>query len=217
MTKQMQLPLFQNIAASPSDSKATRSGTFVDNMVLPVHRWYRYSAGFSAEWAEQVLEEWQIDGKYLVLDPFAGSGTVSLVCEKLGLKSIGIEAHPVVARVCRAKLAWATSVDQFAELAEQISHDAQRLQTKHQSYPTLIQRSFEPELLAHLDALKSAWHHSEEQSAASELVWLAITAILRPCSNVGTAQWQYILPNKTKKKVLHLGSTSPPDQQTVEP
>jgi hypothetical protein len=30
-----------------------RSNTtaFVDNMVLPVHRWFRYSAGFSAEWA----------------------------------------------------------------------------------------------------------------------------------------------------------------------
>ena len=69
--------------------------------------------------------------------------------------------------------------------------------------PTLIQRSFDPELLAYLDALKSAWHLNDDQSPASELVWLAITAILRSCSKSGTAQWQYILPNKTKKKVLH--------------
>ena len=27
-----------------------RSGAFVDNMALPIHRWYRYSAGFSADW-----------------------------------------------------------------------------------------------------------------------------------------------------------------------
>lgn len=27
-----------------------RSGTFTDNMKLPIHRWFRYSAGFSAEW-----------------------------------------------------------------------------------------------------------------------------------------------------------------------
>jgi hypothetical protein len=132
-----------------------------------------------------------------------GSGTVALTCEKLGLRSIGIEAHPVVARVCKAKLSWATSIDQFADLAERISHDAHRLQEKHQTYPTLIQRSFEPELLAYLHSLKVAWHLHAEQSSASELVWLAITAILRSCSKAGTAQWQYILPNKTKKKVLH--------------
>ena len=27
-----------------------RSGAFGDNMSLLVHRWYRYSAGFSADW-----------------------------------------------------------------------------------------------------------------------------------------------------------------------
>ncbi len=31
------------------------SSTFVNNMSLPVHRWFRYSAGFSAEWVESVL------------------------------------------------------------------------------------------------------------------------------------------------------------------
>lgn len=51
--------------------------------------------------------------------------------------------------------------------------------------------------------MKRAWQTHADQSPAAELVWLAITAILRPCSSAGTAQWQYILPNKTKKKVLH--------------
>lgn len=30
-------------------SKVDVSSTFKDNMSLPIHRWYRYSAGFSAE------------------------------------------------------------------------------------------------------------------------------------------------------------------------
>jgi len=71
------------------------------------------------------------------------------------------------------------------------------------AHATLIERSFDSELLAHLDRLKASWHLNNDHSPASELVWLAITAILRPCSKSGTAQWQYILPNKTKKKVLH--------------
>ena len=34
----------------------------------------------------------------------------------------------------------------------------------------------------------------------SQLLWLALTAVLRSCSFVGTAQWQYVLPNKRKSK-----------------
>lgn len=203
MTKQVQLPLFQDSATIPADLKTARSGSFVDNMALPVHRWFRYSAGFSAQWVEQLLAEWQITSEHLVLDPFAGSGTVPLVCEKLGLKSIGIEAHPVVARICQAKLFWSTPVHQFADFAERVQNDARRLQGKHTDYPQLIQRSFGPELLAYLDTLKAAWLAYDDHSPASELVWLAITAILRVCSSAGTAQWQYILPSKTKKKVVH--------------
>jgi hypothetical protein len=203
MTHQLQLPSFEEIAITPSDLKVSRSGTFVDNMTLPVHRWFRYSAGFSAEWVEQVLKNWEIRSNNLILDPFAGSGTVPVSCENLRIRSVGVEAHPVVARICRAKLYWATSVEQFAEFAKQIGRDTRRLKKTNIEYPILIQRSFDTEALAYLDALKSAWQLNNDQSPASELVWLAITAILRSCSKSGTAQWQYILPNKTKKKVLH--------------
>jgi len=33
------------------------SSTFVRNMTLPVHRWFRFPAGFSAEWAQAVIED----------------------------------------------------------------------------------------------------------------------------------------------------------------
>jgi hypothetical protein len=202
MAHQLQLPSLEKIATVTSELKASRSGTFVDNMALPVHRWFRYSAGFSAEWVEQLLKEWKLDANHLILDPFAGSGTVLIACENLGLKSVGVEAHPVVARICKAKLYWTTSSEQFAQLAKRIDHDARKLEQKNVEYPTLIQRSFDAEPLAYLNALKSAWYLNDDKSPASELVWLAITAILRRCSKSGTAQWQYILPNKTKKKVL---------------
>jgi hypothetical protein len=38
-----------------SPVKADTSSTFTDNMKLPVHRWFRYSAGFSAQWVESVI------------------------------------------------------------------------------------------------------------------------------------------------------------------
>ncbi len=203
MTILSQLSLFDDASATTTKRKTARSGTFVDNMVLPIHRWFRYSAGFSAEWVEQVLQVWAIDQQQVVLDPFAGSGTVLLASEKLGLQSIGVEAHPTVAQICRAKLSWSTGVEQFVDFAEQVHRQSKHPSTNGITHPLLLERSFDPEILAHLAAMKTAWLACDDQSPAAALVWLAITAILRPCSSAGTAQWQYILPNKTKKKVLH--------------
>src|SRR5207249_8514660 len=49
---------------------------------------------------------------------------------------------------------------------------------------------------------REAWNAVQDGSPASELCWLALMAILRECSPVGTAQWQYVLPNKAKANIL---------------
>lgn len=180
----------------------SRSGTFLDNMALPIHRWFRYSAGFAAQWVEQVLAEWGIKKENLVLDPFAGSGTVPVVCDKLGIPSLGVEAHPMVSRILKAKLLWTTPPERVAEFAATVLSQAQKRKPRTATFPTLLERSYEPDTLASLDALKSSWLLMQNKSPESELAWLALTAILRSTSTAGTAQWQYILPNKTKKRVL---------------
>jgi len=197
-----QLTLFDDLAVTP-DLKVSRSGTFVDNMSLPVHRWFRYSAGFAATWVKEVLADWGIKPGHVVLDPFVGSGTVPVVCDTIGVNSIGVEAHPVVARICKAKLLWTSNPDLVGHFAAEVLEHAQDREPDVSSYPQLIHRSFDTEALAALDSLKSAWSSLRDSSPESELIWLALTSILRPTSKAGTAQWQYILPNKTKKKVIH--------------
>lgn len=199
---QAELTLFEDVTASPSDLKVSRSGTFVDNMSSPIHRWFRYSAGFAAQWVEHVLAEWGIKAGDVVLDPFAGSGTVPVVCDTLGIESVGVEANPIVARICRAKLLWTTPVDRVAKFADRVLKGARDRKPKTFDSPPLIQRTFDEDTLAVLCSLKDSWSSLNDNSAESELVWLALTAILRSTSKAGTAQWQYILPNKTKKKVL---------------
>ena len=197
---QSQLTLFEDDRETEPNIKASRSGTFVDNMALPVHRWFRYSAGFAAQWVEQVLAEWGIGKQHVVLDPFAGSGTVAIVCDTRGTPSLGVDAHPVVSRVCQAKLSWTTPPERLADFAATVLRQAQTQDARRPDYPSLIERSYDPDALASLDALKSSWLQMQDKSSESELVWLALTAILRPTSKAGTAQWQYILPNKTKKR-----------------
>ena len=199
---EQQLELFPgSIVSSKTEqtTKANRSGTFIDNMKLPVHRWFRYSAGFSAEWAEQLLKG--MENVNLVLDPFAGSATTLLAADKACISSIGIEAHPFVSRIAKAKLDWTTPIENFIEKAKDVYSEAVKTQSSDSEYPKLIQRCFSPNALNDLDKLKKAWLANRDVSPETELVWLAITAILRPTSSAGTAQWQYILPNKTKKVV----------------
>lgn len=199
---QSQLMLFEDDKRTMADIKVSRSGTFVDNMALPIHRWFRYSAGFAAQWVEHVLAGWGIGKQHLVLDPFAGSGTVPVVCDMLGTPSLGVEAHPVVSRICKAKLLWTTSPERLGDFAANVLRQSEKQTSRVTGYPSLIERSYDPDALASLDALKSSWLQLQDESQESELVWLALTAILRPTSKAGTAQWQYILPNKMKKKVI---------------
>lgn len=179
-----------------------RSSTFVDNMSLPIHRWFRYSAGFSAQWVEQEIKTAFLQGPVQLLDPFAGAGTTLIEGERCGVLSTGVEAHPFVCRIARAKLAWREPVDRFLEFAREVHAVAKKRKGNAHGYPPLIEKCYPPHVLAELDALKRSWESISDKSAVSELVWLAITSILRVCSPVGTAQWQYVLPKKEKANPL---------------
>ncbi len=187
----------------PTDAEeVTATSTFGKNMNLPVHRWFRYSAGFSAEWAESVIADSVRNGETRVLDPFAGSGTTLLAAESLGVASVGVESHPFVSRIARAKLASRTDPSTYHAFAMQTLAAAKRKRDANGTHPELIEKCFHPEALDALDKLRLAFEDRCDGSPESELTWLTLVSVLRSCSHVGTAQWQYILPNKSKKNVL---------------
>ena len=197
------MPVAQQLRLLPGDEQAVRNdttSTFLDNMSLPIHRWFRYSAGFSALWVRELIEQEKAKGRSKIFDPFAGSGTVLLEGEVCNVQAMGTEAHPFVARMAQAKLYWRESPRSFRDYALSILSQARKHEGDASGYPVLIQKCFPAETLAHLDSLRSVWQAAADSSPPSELAWLALTSILRECSPVGTAQWQYVLPNKTKAK-----------------
>lgn len=190
----------------PPDTEESRdtSTTFTENMKLPIHRWFRYSAGFSAEWVQTVIQQHasSVDqANAVLLDPFAGSGTTLLAAQSSGLTSRGLEAHPFVARIARTKLLWHHDARTFRSRARAVLRSAEARLGTTESYPILIGKCFPEPILRRLDALKTAWDELADGNPDSELVWLAITSILRSCSPVGTSQTELIQPKKQKLRV----------------
>lgn len=181
---------------------SARSGTFTDNMKLPVHRWFRYSAGFSAEWVESVLKDYNAKA---VLDPFVGSGTVCVASDKLDIPSYGVEAHPFVFRLGHGKLSWDENVEDFEAAISKLMKVAERSRdfVSLSEANVLIAKCYSEDSLRDLYSIKEAYLNlaTKWPTAINSLVFLAVNSILRSTSHVGTAQWQYILPNKTKVRV----------------
>lgn len=182
-----------------------RSGAFVDNMSLPVHRWYRYSAGFSADWVRWLIRErCGQSPAFTILDPFCGVGTTLLACDAENVQSLGFETHPFVHRIAVAKsngihseLPHLRSI--FNSFADSVENIVQKVQS---NVPPLLAKCYTPESLSLLLAMRELFLGKfNKKNPETELLWLAITAILRSCSGVGTAQWQYVLPNKKKSNV----------------
>lgn len=204
-----QLSLFHDEAhdgLTEATAKQDDSTTFTPNQKLPVHRWFRYSAGFSGAWAQRVIADELADrAAAVVLDPFAGVGTTLVAAQMAGFESIGIEAHPLVHRIASAKLAWTGNP---AELRAAVSDVANNPEV-HQAHslegaPGLLRRIFTNGVLNDLFGLRRVIDDVGPSLSAEthHLLWLALLSILRSCSGVGTAPWQYVLPNKTKAKVL---------------
>jgi len=178
------------------------SATFADNMKMPIHKWYRYTAGFSAAWVSELIRDEINNGRARIIDPFAGSGTVLIESEFAGVESYGVEAHPYIYRIAKAKLNWNYPAEKFKEEALALLKAAKCKKITQTEFPKLIMSCYPLEIIQKLEALKQTWLDTNQEEEIKNFNWFIITAILRTTSPVGTAQWQYIQPNKTKSKVI---------------
>jgi SAM-dependent methyltransferase len=67
-----------------------------------VHAWHPYYAGYAEQFVADMLSVLAKPGD-LVLDPWNGSGTTTLVAQRCGLRSIGVELNPAMALYGHAK------------------------------------------------------------------------------------------------------------------
>ena len=83
--------------------RAVNLSNAVDTINLPRHRWYYYKEGFSPNLVNKAIDELHLGKEDLVLDPFNGSGTVTLTSAMRGIPSLGVEVNPFTAFIARTK------------------------------------------------------------------------------------------------------------------
>jgi hypothetical protein len=158
--------------------------------------WFRYPAGFSTEALDKAFASIK-NSEGAVLDPFAGVGTVGTRARSLGRDFVGIEAHPLVARIARLKFNRPQSPRSLIRAAERVSETAVPEQPEDEA--ELVTRCFSPSILEELIGLRSAI--AEEKGPWDSYLELALLSILRDHASVKVG-WPYQLPSKPRQPRL---------------
>lgn len=159
---------------------------FLPNTSEPVHRWSPYVQGFSARFVQRTLEKYRREYHTpVVLDPFAGSGTVPVQTKLNGLEFYGIELNPLLHFVASAKTRnWKVNPERLLNIARHLSA------RKEFRAPSFLKssRQFNPGVLANLEKLMAGIQSFEpandEDAQIRELMLLAFSSILIDVSNL---------------------------------
>ncbi len=183
----------------------SRLGTFQDNLRVPVHRWFKYPAGFSYRLVEMLIDEFRLTQSHWILDPFVGSGTVSIVAKQKGVNSVGIEAHPFIHWVARVKCFWEFDMKRlYRKLAELLAYvrcplSAELHQQDLTELPELLHKCFSERNLRKLKFIRETIKSFDLLPEERDFSLLALVNTLRTATKAG-AGWPYIAPSKYHAK-----------------
>ncbi len=119
------------VEMAPELSRLVVSGS---NDQLPIHRWFRFKEGFSADLLKTVLCSLQKERSenLCLLDPFCGAGTTLVSAQELArstkMVAMGIEQNPFIHFVARTKTSWPLmNSEKILELGESILEDSRSM------------------------------------------------------------------------------------------
>ncbi|PYJ18039.1 MAG: hypothetical protein DME96_03935 [Verrucomicrobia bacterium] len=108
------LAVLQSSSRSPvsrGDSNRLESGD------RAAHDWYRFVLSFPPHLVREYINRFELGANACVLDPFCGTGTTIVECKKIGIASVGVEAHPMSHFASATKIDWSPDPDKLETIA----------------------------------------------------------------------------------------------------
>lgn len=109
LVRTRELPLLQQLKYIESNLLVINPKRFNDEIEEKPY-WYNYYAGYSHSFAKTIIETASLSEASVILDPWNGAGTTTLMSSVMGYRSVGIDLNPVMKIIARAKQATRTDV-----------------------------------------------------------------------------------------------------------
>ncbi len=161
---------------------------FVEANQLARHRWYYYKEGFSPNLVSTAIETYGLNTNNLILDPFNGSGTVTLTAAENNIPAVGIEVNPFTSFVAATKI-----LNSKQKILSLLFQETYNQILKGYEYPELEKYSTFTELsqkkkwLFNLEVIRAfygGYHFLENiKSNAADLLKLALITSIMEVSN----------------------------------
>lgn len=202
--RQLSLPFGSGSQSAQAETpySGRELGTFKDSLRAPIHRWFRYPAGYSFRFVDESLDLFGVTPRDWVYDPFSGTGTTLICAKQKGVNSYGVEAHSFVHWVAQVKLYWdydyphlGRAIDAFLKAARKAVFGAASAPAIEGIFPELVYKCYHPSDLEMLHTLRELVTYEIEDSHFQDFLKLALTDTLRGAAAAGTG-WPYISPRK---------------------
>ncbi|MGA8542197.1 MAG: hypothetical protein WB947_01445 [Thermoplasmata archaeon] len=156
--------------------------TFRSNETLPIHRWWPYVQGYSAEFVHGVLVAADLPPDATVLDPFAGSGTTLVETRRVGAQALGSELLAPAVLAARVKTHFELSPRRLRSGARRLLDRARRRRDGPLPFLRETRRQFDREALSQLSRLRDALPTAD--GPLEDALRLAFGRILIPSSRL---------------------------------